>query len=1172
MGADSDAELRARAEAELRRTGRSVETVRQIHIGQTISMGHGSDGVPRIATAPARDRDPTTLDEPERFPVPNWDRYQSIRLLGQGGMGRVFLARDLRLHRNVAIKFVRGDDPDDVRRMIAEARSQARVNDERVCKVFDVGEVEGRVYIAMQHIDGRTLTDLVDDLTFEQKALVLRGAALGVNEAHRVGLIHRDLKPSNIMVERAGDGELRPYVMDFGLARDWSTSDTMTGTVLGTPQFMAPEQARGEVKQLDRRADVYSLGATLYALLTDRAPVEGGNPLEILSRVSTVEPVRPRALVPDLPLDLEAIVLKCLEKDRGKRYDSARALADDLGRFLAGEPVLARVVGPSYRLRKWLRRRWRPIAATTLALAVTGGALAVVVSERQAAARREALARSFSARVEHIEAQARYSALARLHDIRPDRAQIRAAMDAITAAIADEGDAALGPGHYALGQGYLALGDDARAEDELRAAWQTGFRDPRAAYALALALGHRYQHALREVELLPAELRAARRAEVEARYRDPARAALRESDGAEVPSREYVAALLAYYEGRFDDALRELDAIEPSRLAWFYEAPLLRGEILRARVTANAQRATPAQLAADLADSRRAIATAAAIGESDPAVHVAAGELEATAVRLEVYGSGEVTAPFDRGVAAAGRALALVPDDVDALTLRSRLERRLAEYRGGRGEDASTLLTQAVNDAQRALAIAPARDDVRLELAQVYLQWGEYRQGRGEDPAEQLRQALDTATTIATPMRDAAFYTLVGNVHLILASFRDRNGQDSLPEWSLAIDAYQSAIRADGRVSSAWLLLGNSYAMRAAKSGAADPDGDLRLAVDALEKGRMMDPSTYVPSFYQGNAYAQLAERAQARGDDPSADSARAVAAYQQGLRVAPRVPILYNGISIVRTEQAVAAWDRGDDPGPLLAQAIEAATQAIVVAPDQGFGFNNLGDALSRRVTYERVRGRDPRPAAGAAITAFTRALARIPDEPTILVGLASVHVSLAAAAVARGEEPEQDLGTADSITARVIAANPSFASAHQARAAALAVRARWQSRAGRAASATLEDAAHEYRRAHQLEPANQDILLEFGMFCRQRAVAQLAAGADPRAALDEGRAIADQMLAARPAWTAARALTAGLRVLEAASSGSPDAVRRAASAASAELAALRAGNPNLDAVWRAE
>ena len=331
---------------------------------------------PRVATA--ADLDDTALDPAQgpladgtpAFPVAGWDRYQPIRFLGQGGMGMVFLARDLRLHRNVAIKFVRGDDPASVPRFITEARAQARVSHERVCKVYEVGEIQGQVFIAMQYIDGEPLSVLGSRLTVEQKARILREATLGVHEAHRQGIIHRDLKPANIMVERTEDGELRPYVMDFGLARTLQGDATETGTVLGTPHFMSPEQARGEVTRLDRRCDVYSLGATLYCLLTGEPPISGSNALEVLSRIATEEPALPRALNRDIPVDLESIALKCLEKERSARYDSARALADDLERFLSGDAVQARAAGPGYRLRKRLAKHRRAVAATAVAAAL----------------------------------------------------------------------------------------------------------------------------------------------------------------------------------------------------------------------------------------------------------------------------------------------------------------------------------------------------------------------------------------------------------------------------------------------------------------------------------------------------------------------------------------------------------------------------------------------------------------------------------------------------------------------------------------------------------------------------------------------------------------------------------------------------------------------------------
>ncbi|MFP2912875.1 serine/threonine-protein kinase, partial [Pyxidicoccus sp. 3LFB2] len=368
------------------------------------------------------------------FPVPDWDRYQPVRFLGQGGMGQVFLAYDPLLRRNVALKFVRGGDLDQARRFLSEARAQARVRHERVCEVYEVGEVRGRGYIAMRYVDGQTLGHLADTLTLEQKVLALRQAAEGVHAAHRAGLIHRDIKPGNILVERTEDGTLLPFVMDFGLAREGRDDGTASHAVLGTPHYMSPEQARGDVSRLDRRLDVYGLGATLYLLLTGRPPFTGATEGEILTRLQTEEARPPRALDANIPEDLEAIVLKCLEKERPARYDSARALAEDLGRFLEGEPVLARR-GFGYRLRKKARKHRVMLSLGAAALTVVTLALGQAVLTRAEVAEREQLVRRFTERVERIEASARYSALSPLHDTREDRQALRASMEALEAEV-----------------------------------------------------------------------------------------------------------------------------------------------------------------------------------------------------------------------------------------------------------------------------------------------------------------------------------------------------------------------------------------------------------------------------------------------------------------------------------------------------------------------------------------------------------------------------------------------------------------------------------------------------------------------------------------------------------------------------------------------------------------
>ncbi|HYS11264.1 MAG TPA: protein kinase [Myxococcales bacterium] len=300
------------------------------------------------------------------------DRYEIREAIGSGGMGQVYKAFDRKLKRLVALKFVRGADPVQERRFLQEAQAQARVDHAHVCRVYEVGRISNQPYIAMQHIEGKTLREAASSLSFVAKLALMRDVAEAVHAAHQTGLVHRDIKPQNILVEQNPDGP-RPFVTDFGLARDVrSPGDTAEGAVLGTPQYMAPEQANGDLRALDARTDVYGLGATLYEVLTARPPFEGGSQLQILFRMIHEDPKPPRKLAAGMPADAESVVLKCLEKDPARRYPTAKALADDLSRILAGEPVQARRPGALERLWRKARRHKVSVAALA-ALALTLG-------------------------------------------------------------------------------------------------------------------------------------------------------------------------------------------------------------------------------------------------------------------------------------------------------------------------------------------------------------------------------------------------------------------------------------------------------------------------------------------------------------------------------------------------------------------------------------------------------------------------------------------------------------------------------------------------------------------------------------------------------------------------------------------------------------------------------
>ncbi|MEX1309429.1 MAG: tetratricopeptide repeat protein [Candidatus Sulfomarinibacteraceae bacterium] len=306
-------------------------------------------------------------------------RHDTAHLIGSGGMGEVYRAWDADLKRHVALKYLRHADGEMAERLLREARAQARIDHPGVCEVYEVGEEDGLPFIAMEFVEGRLLDDAARDMTLEQKVLVVKRVAEAVQAAHAEGLIHRDLKPGNVIVAEDPDGELHPFVLDFGIAREQSvTGFTATGQVLGTPGYLSPEQARGENATLDRRTDVFSLGVILFELLAGVKPFRGDSEVEILLALLERDPLPFRELRAEVPRDLETVVMRCLEKDRERRYPSARALADDLGRFLAGEPVEARPVSAIGRLARRARRH--PVAAGAVALAVAASLALVAVA------------------------------------------------------------------------------------------------------------------------------------------------------------------------------------------------------------------------------------------------------------------------------------------------------------------------------------------------------------------------------------------------------------------------------------------------------------------------------------------------------------------------------------------------------------------------------------------------------------------------------------------------------------------------------------------------------------------------------------------------------------------------------------------------------------------------
>jgi serine/threonine-protein kinase len=371
--------------------------------------------------------------------LPTVTGYEILSELGRGAFGVVYKARQGPLRRVVALKMLKagaGAFPEERVRLQTEAQALARLQHPHIVQVYEVGEHDGRLYLALEYAAHGSLAERLGGVPLPPPAAARLAEALAraVQAAHAAGIVHRDLKPGNILLAGAGEPSAGPAdgapgaadplagcvpkVADFGLAKLLVGGDgtlTRTGAVLGTPCYMAPEQAGGGVKAVGPAADVYALGAILYECLTGRPPFQGATVYDTLEQVRQREPVAPRALQPKVPRDLETVCLKCLHKEPQRRYAGAQDLADDLRRFLDGRPVRARPVGPAERLARWVRRR--PARAGVLALSLllvgagTGGLLTYqqwqIEQARRGAEQRQAVEAAL-AKADGLREQARW--------------------------------------------------------------------------------------------------------------------------------------------------------------------------------------------------------------------------------------------------------------------------------------------------------------------------------------------------------------------------------------------------------------------------------------------------------------------------------------------------------------------------------------------------------------------------------------------------------------------------------------------------------------------------------------------------------------------------------------------------------------------------------------------
>lgn len=925
-------------------------------------------------------------------------RYEVLREIGRGGMGEVYEAFDPELGRKVALKvlFEEWASPHLIERLHREATAAARLHHPNIVAVHEVGVargVSGAVhFIAMDFISGRTLAEVLPGLSLRDRVRVLEVVARAVGFAHENGILHRDLKPENILMAEGsldkGTGlRWRIYLTDFGLARIPEASRlTDTGTVMGTPVYMAPEQVRADREAMSARTDVWALGVILYEMLAEMLPFNGRAHAEIYGKILRSDPAPPRRLTRGIPADLEAVCLKAIEKEPRRRYADASELAEDLHRWLAGDLVRARPPTWTHKLTKRVRRNpwaWSLGASAGLAamLALAAGLVALVWRAQAGHSEVAAAMAKVDGVLQRWRVQ-RYT----VEPLTRERRELDAAIRELRQALEAQPGA-----HWArakLGQALREVGRPEESASALEIAANQVPSDGRYRWELAKSCYEVYRRRLEESRRYDEADRVHARQEIQAIYSRAiveTRAALAaETWSQEWPAEEwersFIRAFLQKEDGNLEAATAAFEEIRDRKKWGSEEAAMALGvtwEEQEAWGRASESYESATQFARSYAPAYAAAARVQVYWANQLGADVP--EMEVPNARIEEL--------YEGARQSAEKAVAADPEFLEARLSRVIARKAWADHQSSFGQDAGDLYQTAENEASEALRLDAASASAYFWRGSIRMDWAVWLDKKGEDPTELLAKAFeDLAVAARLNIEEPLYPSLQGTVMFNWARAVQSRGEDPTGRYRSALNHFSQAAQLDADVVQIWLRRGWTRTCLGAflLEQGDDPSDLFRQAIEEdFARALSLNPESALARVRRGQTRMNWGLYLANRGEDPETLYRAALRDFTEALDRKPRMVEALINRGLTRVHWGIHLGRSQADPRQLYREAIdEDLRPALEINPrsEEGWGARGRAHLNLALYLYEIQQGGSAEQHFADAVNAYDRALERNP------------------------------------------------------------------------------------------------------------------------------------------------------------------------------------------------